>query len=322
MPEPTVRGRRVLVTGSAGVIGRELLVRLEAAGAKVLSVDREALPPAERPSVEHLRADLFDMDFEPLARFEPEFVFHLAAAFERSEESAGFSEPNWHDNVVPSHRMAELSARLPGLRVFVFASSYLLYRPDIYQFSEPRESPVYLREDDAVVPRNLCGAAKQYAEAELEFVRATSRPDLRVVHARIFRSYGPGSRDVISRWVRAALAREPIPVFNEKNRFAYVYAGDVADGLLRLAECGQARGPVNLASGRSNSVADVLDALERHLPAVRDLIRRERESRPFEASGAELARLRSLTGWEPETDLYDGIGRVVAHERAAGGRTS
>jgi nucleoside-diphosphate-sugar epimerase len=319
MPEPTVRGRRVLVTGSAGVIGRELLRRLDAAGAHVLSVDREALPEHEGHRVEHLRLDLADAPLAALGDFEPEFIVHLAAAFERSVETPGFWAPNWHDNVLPSHRIAALAAGIRATRVLVFASSYLVYRPELYQFAEPRQAAVALREDDAVAPRNLCGAAKLYAEHELDFVRDQLRPDLRLVHARIFRSYGRGSRDVISRWTRAALAREPVEIFGEANRFAYVFAGDVAEGLLRLAESPRASGPVNLAFGGSRTVREVWAAVVKRLPEAGALVRRGIERGPYEASGADLTRLRAWTGWEPGIDLDEGIGRIVEYERTVGG---
>ncbi len=318
MADISLRDRRALVTGSAGVIGRELLTRLQLRGAKILSVDREPLPEGESEGIDHRRLDLADASLDALARFEPEVIFHLAAAFERSEETPGFWEPNWHDNVIVSHRIAELASRASALRTVVFASSYLLYRPEIYLFSEPREEAVWLREDDDLGPRNLCGAAKLYGERELEFVREMSQPRLRIVHARIFRSYGRGSRDVISRWVRASLANETIEVFNERNRFAYVFAGDVAEGLARLAECPEASGPVNLAFGRARSVRDVLDAIRSEVPGSRSEVRVAPARPPFEASGAEISRLRAWTGWEPATDLDDGIAKVVAYENARG----
>ncbi len=316
MREASLRGSRVLVTGSAGVIGRELLVRLAERGATILSVDREPLPSRDAVDVEHLRMDLAEAPLDRLREFGPEVVFHLAAAFERSLEAPEFWEQNWHDNTVVSHRMADLAARTECVRAVVFASSYLVYRPSLYLFPEPRETPAFLKENDPIAPRNLCGGAKAYAESELDFVREVVRRDLRIVHARIFRSYGCGSRDVISRWVRAALASEPIDAFNPEGRFAYVFAGDVADGLRRLAECEEAAGPVNLALGRSRSVREVLDVVGRLAPGALDRVRSGESRGPYEASGADLSRLRRLTGWEPSTDLEEGIARVVEHEAA------
>ena len=56
------------------------------------------------------------------------------------------------------------------------------------------------------------------------------------VSARIFRVYGRGSRDVVSRWIRSLTQAPDLPltVFRKEGRFDYVYAGDVAEGLLRL----------------------------------------------------------------------------------------
>ena len=125
-------GQRVLVTGGAGVIARELLDGLSTAGASVLSVDRLPLPTDPPPGVEHLVADLAFADLEPIARFRPRHVFHLAATFERSVESPEFWAQNWSDNVVVTHRLAELAAGLGEVESFVFASSYLVYDPEQY----------------------------------------------------------------------------------------------------------------------------------------------------------------------------------------------
>jgi len=304
---------RALVTGGAGVIGMELLELLGSRGMAVLSVDRLPLPRPVPDGVRHLAADLANADLAPIADFDPTLIFHLAATFERSVESPDFWDPNWSDNVVVSHRLAELAGRVASVRAFVFASSYLVYDPKLYLAPGPHTA-VALEEGAALRPRNLCGAAKLYAEEEIFFMRTVARAAFRVVNARIFRVYGRGSRDVISRWVRAALDGEALEVFQPDNRFDYVYAGDVAEGLARIAASPAAEGIVNLATGRDRAIADVVEALRNALGADRVRTREVATEAPYEASRASVERLRELTGWTPPTDLAEGIARLVRHE--------
>jgi nucleoside-diphosphate-sugar epimerase len=311
-----VAGRRVLVTGGAGVIGRELLGLLTGRGATVLSVDRLPLPGTEPEGVRHLMADLATAELDEVVAFRPEIVFHLAATFERSAESAEFWEQNWSDNVIVTHRLAEAIGRTRDTACFVFASSYLIYRTTQYLFPTPPATPANLSEAAEIAPRNLCGSAKLYGEAELAFARDVMGAKFRSVSARIFRVYGLGSRDVVSRWVRAAILGEPIELYHPENRFDYIFSRDVAEGLLRMAIEPTAEGVINLGSGRARPVSDVVAAIE-------DAIGRPLETRarlidePYEASQAGIERLRECLGWSPTTDLAAGIREIVAHEREA-----
>jgi carbamoyl-phosphate synthase large subunit len=308
-------GQRVLVTGGAGVIAGELLQRLSAVGADVLSVDRLALPAEAPPGVDHLVADLAMTDLDQIASFRPRYVFHLAATFERSVESPEFWAQNWSDNVVVTHRLAELADGNPGMEAFVFASSYLVYDPEPYSSVVPPAEATALSEESRVRPRNLCGAAKLYGEAELRFMRDVRRGGFRMVIPRIFRVYGRGSRDVVSRWVRAALAGETVDLYHPENRFDYVFSGDVAEALMRLATAPEAGGAINLGSGRARPVADVIAAIERTTGARLDTRRRDVDE-PFEASLADIRRLQTIIDWVPPTSLEEGVERLVAHERA------
>jgi len=307
-------GQRVLVTGGAGVIARELLDRLSAAGASVLSVDRLPLRTAP-PGVEHLVADLAFADLEPIARFRPRHVFHLAATFERSVESQDFWAQNWSDNVVVTHRLAELAGQIGGIEAFVFASSYLVYDPAQYSTAAVPTSAVALTEESRLGSRNLCGAAKLYGEAELRFVREVGAAGFRATFARIFRVYGRGSRDVVSRWVRAALDGEAIDVYHAENRFDYIFSGDVAEGLVRMATSPRGSGVINLGSGSARPVAAVIDAIERASGTRLDA-RHEEVDEPFEASCADVDRLRATLDWVPPTSLESGVEWLVEFERA------
>ncbi|MBF0538925.1 MAG: NAD-dependent epimerase/dehydratase family protein [Nitrospirae bacterium] len=307
-----INDKRVLVTGGAGVIGRQLLSLLVRDGAEVLSVDREPLDNVSGLGVRHIEADLSSASLEPIRDFAPQVVFHLAAAFERSSESPGFWYRNWQDNTLLSHRIVELAGQLPNLEVFVFASSYLIYAQDLYMHDGVGVATRYITEDDMVSPRNVTGASKYYTERELQFVNDVINPGLRCVNARIYRVFGCGSKDVISRWIRMALAGQGVEVYNKENGFDFIYAGDVADGLYRLACSGHARGVVNLGSGVSTTIAEVLGILGEQLGlryTDKGVVER------IERSGANLERLKQSTGWLPSISVTEGIQRVIEYER-------
>ncbi|MBF0486568.1 MAG: NAD(P)-dependent oxidoreductase [Nitrospirae bacterium] len=310
-----LKGVRCVVTGGAGVIGKELLDILRQAQGIVLSIDKNPLPEDfNTAGITHIVKDLSKDALNEIYDFGPEIVFHLAAAFERSKESPDFWGVNWKDNMFLSHGIADAAHRVDTLRVFVFASSYLIYSPLLYMSKSLRHDPVYLREDAPVNPRNITGAAKYYTEKELDFIKEYLRPELRIVSARIYRVYGRGSKDVISRWVRSALNNEPLDVYNKDNCFDYIYAGDVAEGLYRLAITEAAAGVINLGSGKSYGVGDVIDTLSSFF----DLKINDRGiTENFENSTADIRALRSLTNWQPPTTLLTGIGQIIEYERHA-----
>jgi carbamoyl-phosphate synthase large subunit len=306
----------VLVTGAAGVIGRELLEKLLADGARVLCCDLKPRPSWLGDEVDYIEGDANELTDEQVRAIDPEYCFHLAATFERTAETEGFWGENFHHNVTVSHHVATLARSAPSLRRFIFASSYLVYDPALYLFHRPQGAPTLLAETAPLRPRNLCGSAKLMHEQELEFLARFPATPFTSVSARIFRAYGRGSSDVVSRWVRSLIADidAPLPTFRVEGLFDYVYAGDVAEGLLRLAE-GDAVGVVNLGSGTARRVSDLLEILAARFPGAAWL--EEPADIPFEAHQADLARLERITGWRPPTSLEDGVGILADHELAS-----
>ncbi len=303
-----LKDKRVLVTGSSGVIGRVLVERLVRTGANVLGIDK--VPPDRVcPGVRYLTVDLAAGTPKTAIDFAPQAVFHLAASFERTIERAGYWKTVFENDVLASHRLLEAVDSAAALEVFVFASSYLNYDPVLYlDVPEVR----MLKESDQLLPRNLVGLAKYYVDRELEFLQSTQK-NFRTVSARIYRVYGRGSRDVISRWVRATLGSEVLKVFGENSRFDYIFADDVAEGLARLAETESAVGALNLGSGVARSIADVLQILNVEIGGIRTSV--EDEDGPVESSCADMSLFRQVTGWSPQTSLEAGIRKVVEYEK-------
>ena len=271
--------------------------------------------PHEFPAeVRYRCGDLNFVTSGELAHFAPEVFIHLAATFERSTETYDFWDENYRHNIALSHHLMSCLKDSSSLRRVVFASSYLIYDPALYNFEQPRPTATRLRENDPIRPRNLTGAAKLNHEIELGFLMGFRREQFECVAARIYRSYGKHSRDVISRWIRMLLEGETLQVFRPEGRFDYVFAGDVAEGLCRLCEMERPRPIYNLGTGRSRTVSDVLEVLAREFPALRAVD--VDTDIAFESSEADMSGLAMDAGWGPGRSIDDVIPELVAHERA------
>lgn len=313
------RDKRVLITGGAGVIGRVLTADLLARGARVWVGDLKPRPAEWDASIRYRRGDLNTLKEEELSAFAPEVVFHLAATFERTFESFDFWGLNYHHNIRLSHHLLTLLKDRPEVERVVFASSYLVYDPATYVFAGSPPGPVSLAESGALAPRNICGAGKLMHETELAFLQSfhPQAAAFDAISARIFRVYGRGSRDVVSRWLQLALAGRPIELYQQDGMFDYVLADDVAEALRRLAESG-ATGVVNVGTGRARRVADVVALLRSHFPRLEVQSIAPPAGLGVEASQADVARLESVTGWIPRHALEDGIPMLLEHEARGG----
>ncbi len=317
----TFAGEHCLVTGGAGVIGRVLVERLLEAGARVTVIDR-----AQRPSHWlNLRARLNYIQMCLSEAGSPEmhwpgsadgasYVFHLAAVFQRTEEAADYFHDNFLNNVEGSYSLLSQLHDEPDLKAYVYASSYLCYDEAQYLTDAPPKEPVTLREDAPLRPRNLTGIAKLYHETELEHLQK-HQPEVRWISARICRVYGRGSKDVLSRWIRAGLAGETITAYGLESFFDYIYADDVAEGLLRMAAHPKVNGLYNLGSGKSRRVGDALDFLRRAIPELVVNKQAPPEGFRYEASQVDMTKtFAALPGFRPRP-IEDGLAAVVAHER-------
>ena len=308
-----MNGKHVFVSGGAGVIGHELIPRLVERGAIVFVGDLKPRPKSFPSSVQYRQGDLNTFTKQEMENFAPEIFIHLAATFERSTETYDFWEENFWHNVRLSHHLMTITKDLPSLRRVVLASSYLVYNKEIYEFDEPQKSVVKLKESDPISPRNLTGMAKFSHEVEMKFLDQFRSEQFTSVCARIFRGYGKNSRCVITRWIRMLLNNETIAVYRPEGKFDYVYDADSAEGLVRLAENYSFSGIVNLGTGRSRKVQDVVDILKESFPSMNTEV--VESDIPFESSQADTTLLYKAIEWLPEYDLERSIPEMISYER-------
>jgi UDP-glucuronate 4-epimerase len=137
---------------------------------------------------------------------------------------------------------------------------------------------------------------------------------LRIVCARIFTAYGPRQRPDLA--VRAFAERirrgDAIPIFGDgKSLRDFTYVDDLVDGLVRALDSGLGFEVLNLAGGRTVTVLQVVELLERVLGKTARIEWLPRQTGDVSRTWADIGAARRLLGYEPRTSLEDGIGRFV-----------
>lgn len=304
---------RVLITGITGFAGSHLAELLLAEGPSLyggapVEVYGTVRWRSRLDNVAHLRervrlveCDLRDRTSvdEALAAVRPDRVFHLAAqSFVPSSWNA--PQETFVTNVIGQINLLEAVRTLvPGARVLVAGSS------EEYGLVHSHEVPI--AEDQPLRPLSPYGVSK-VAQDLLGFQYARSY-GLHVVRTRAFNHTGPrrGHVFVTSNLARqvaemeAGLRAPVLEVGNLEARRDFTDVRDVVRAYALVLERGAPGEVYNVASGRSWSVAEVVELL-RGLGRVPFAVRQDpARLRPSDVPllVGDARRLRALTGWEP-----------------------
>jgi carbamoyl-phosphate synthase large subunit len=307
------KGKKIFISGAAGVIGNEMVDILLNQQATLFVGDLKPCPERWYNKLYYFQGDLNELCFDELNEFQPEYFIHLAATFERSAETYDFWGENFRHNVQLSNHLMTLIKDIKTIKSVVYASSYLIYNPQLYNFDTCQDIPYSLKESDPIYPRNLTGMAKLAHEIELRFLDKFKNNQFTISTPRIYRGYGKNSRDVISRWVRSLLKNEEIKVYKPEGFFDYIYAKDTAEGILRIAEK-QVSGIINLGTGKSRKVSEVIQVLKSFFPNMK--VSFEESEILYEASQADITRLLNEINWSPIYSIEKGIKEIVDFERS------
>ena len=318
----------VIVTGAAGFLGRAVLGHLNDTGIPTWAVDRRLVLGLDGPQLEGRRldgpglegaelrrpdpsmvrvhtADLLDDDPE-LARIlsRADAVIHLAGAPSVRATGPAVAAGRRRDNVEAVRRVL---AAVPASVPLVVASS-----SSVYGGSAPGRPSA---ESDPLCPRGGYAHSKAAVEAMCAERIAVGA---RVTVVRPFTVAGEGQRTdmALSRWIAATRAGRPVQVYGSlRRRRDITDVRQVAVALVALARLG-VPGPVNLGTGKSVSLGDMLGSVAAALgtePAVQVCPATAEE---VPGTLADTTRLRELLGWVPVTDL-DALVRRQAGAGAA-----
>ena len=299
---------KVVVTGAAGFIGSHLVDRVLETGHDVVGIDgftdyyaRKAkegnlTSARDNQRFTFMSLDLSEDDLSP-ALDGADVVYHLAG---RPGVSAAYMQFDqyWHENVVATQRLLEALKDRP-LRKLVYCGSSSVYG----------DAEVFPTAETALpAPLSPYGVTKLAGEHLVYVYWKNFRvPSVRL---RYFSVYGPRMRPdlMLSKAMRAAYDGTTFDVYGDGEQTrGFTYVADAVEGTILAAEKGAPGDLYNLGGGSSITVNHVLDLLAQ--VSGRQIRRRHIEAQPgyHRRAGASITRARIQLGWEPRTQLRDGL---------------
>jgi UDP-glucose 4-epimerase len=316
------RGRRVLVTGGLGFIGSSLAHALVAAGADVTLADAMLPEFGGNPfNVADLRGrvtinycDVRDEHLMALMTEGMDVVFHLAAQVSHVK-SLSDPYPDIDINIKGTAAVLE-AVRKSAPRALVVRTGTR------GQYGAATRLPV--AEDAPTHPKGLHEISHLTAEKIFQMYHDVH--GIPVVMLRLTNIYGPraqmkSSHFGVANWLmRLALDGKPITLFGDGLiQRDFVYVDDCVDAMLRCAETPACDGQViNVGDDRPATFRDLAAAIVAEQPDAQVVFTEFTPERRAQEPGnfySDIARIRSLTGWEPTTTLREGVSRTLAFYR-------
>lgn len=311
----------ILVTGGAGFIGSHLVERLLAEGEWRVSVVDDFNdfydPAIKRANVNRHQSNpnyrLFESDIRDRAALEPAFdqkydcIVHLAA---RAGVRPSLEQPLLYTetNVDGTMNLLEL-AREHGVKQFVFGSSSSVYGIN---------AKVPFSEDDPIrQPISPYAATK--AAGELLCHTYTHLYGIRCVCLRFFTVYGPRQRPdlAIHKFARLISEGKAIPVFGDgSTRRDYTFIDDIIAGVRGAIDYVADHNKsdyevINLGESRTVELRELISLLEQTLGTKAIINRQPLQPGDVPQTYADVSKARRLLGYNPQTQIEEGIGKFV-----------
>jgi nucleoside-diphosphate-sugar epimerase len=313
---------RILVTGGAGMIGSNLVKRLVNEGNEVFVIDN-----LWRGKLEYLEDENNDLvipksHFYELDLLEPniaddiiakvDYIVHLADIVAGIDYVFSHQGGLFRDNnLINSNTITSARKFKDSIKGFIYvgtACSFPLTRQNSLDVIPLKEEELY-----PALPESAYGWSKLMGQYETELLELeTGIPTCTLMFHNVYGSpcdFGERSQ-VIPALIRKAIQypEEPFNVWGsgEQGR-AFIHVNDIVEGIILALDKGWSKGHIQLGPSICTSIKEIAETVVeisgKEIDIFYDLSKPEGDK----ARSADYSKAKEVLGWEPKTDLREGL---------------
>jgi UDP-glucuronate decarboxylase len=214
-------------------------------------------------------------------------------------------------SVVGSINMLGLAKRLK-VKVLQASTSEIYGDPVVHPQTEEYRGNV-----NPIGFRSCYDEGKRSAETLFFDYRRQHNMPIKVV--RIFNTYGPRMHPndgrVVSNFIVQALKGEDITIYGDGNQSrSFCYVDDLVEAMLRMMETPpEVTGPINIGSPNEFTILELARLVIASTATKSKIAFAPLPSDDPRQRQPDISKAKAILGWEPKTELRDGIVRTIAY---------
>lgn len=299
--------KNVLITGGAGFIGSQLVLKLLPLCTHIYIIDdlstghRESIPKNEK--ITFHQGSITDTELLKTILPEVDYIFHLACS--NLIKSVANIEHDFYTNLYGSLLLLDYAHKYcKGLKKFIYTSTTSMYSEaevlptseDYYNIKLPYAASKFSAEHYCDVYNNMYG--------------------LPVCTLRLSNVFGPGQTTsnpycgVVAKFFEASQLGKPLVIYGDGEQTRdFTYIQDVLDAIIICATSEKATGQVyNIGTGVETPIIDLANIIKSM--ANKNLTVEYEDKRPIDIvkrRSIDASKIKNELSWEPRHSVYQGL---------------
>lgn len=300
---------RVLVTGGAGFIGSHLCERLLEQGHEVVCLDN--FFTGTKKNITHLldshSFELIRHDITEPILLEVDRIYNFACPA---------SPVHYQYNPVKTVKTSVMGvinmlglAKRVRARILQASTSEVYGDPQIHPQTED-----YWGNVNPIGIRSCYDEGKRVAETLMMDYHRQNGVDIRII--RIFNTYGPKMAEhdgrVVSNFITQALRGEDITVYGKGDQTrSFCYISDLVEGVVRMMECEDFTGPVNLGNPTETTILEFAERIIKLTGSSSKIIFKPLPADDPKQRQPDITLAGARLGWQPVIPVEVGLKKTI-----------
>jgi UDP-glucose 4-epimerase len=288
---------RILITGSEGFVGRNLVKKIGSITDNFFTMDK-----IDNGKENHLCLDLSDSNLiEHLKLIRPSIIVHLAAQTD-VRYSMEYPHEDLRINAVGTLNLLKASI-MSGCDNFLYINS----GGAIYSSSEA----IPFSETSAICPDSAYGATKQLCE---EYVRIfCDRAGVRWKSLALSNVYGSvleNKKGIFYEAWRALTSNQTFKIYGAGVTRDYVHVSDVVDAILASLSSDEI-GRFNIGTGIETTNLEVFSLMKDKIQSNSTYQLENQRYGEVARSALDISKAKIRLKWNPKISIVDGISKII-----------